>query len=230
MNPPGYTELTDKISVEAVDQHIHLSFSEPHRVLSSAVLNGGIYSAMGILNMKVLQHVNGNDYILSPADMLLNYCQENNWHATTVGMITAAKMKSFRIVKRTTNDIEIFVLVTTGLSNALRAGDPADFHVVEANLKPGTINTIILTTAKMTDAALAECLIISTEAKVIALQKIGIKSTVSNSPATGTGTDSTCIVSGNSDCVIQYCGKHTKIGELVANATIEAISSSITGN
>jgi adenosylcobinamide hydrolase len=220
-------DLTEKITLEITDQHIHILLSEPHQTLSSAVLNGGIFSATGILNMKVQQNINEQDYALPPEKMLLKYCQENNWSTDTVGLITAAEMGSLRIAKREIEGIEIFAMVTAGLSNALRAGDPAKFHCFESRLIPGTINTVILITAKMTDAALAECLIISTEAKALALQEAGVKSIVSNLPATGTGTDSTCIVSGNSNNVIKYCGKHTIIGELVANATIEAITSSI---
>ena len=91
----------------------------------------------------------------------------------------------------------------------------------------GTINTILLTNISLSSAALASSFIVITEAKVIALQELGIRSSYNPDwQATGTGTDQIVVVSGlGSKCA--YVGGHTKIGELMAraatSATIDAI-------
>jgi len=91
----------------------------------------------------------------------------------------------------------------------------------------GTINTILLTGASLNSAALASSFITITEAKVIALQELDIRSSYNPDwQATGTGTDQIVVVSGKgSKCT--YVGGHAKVGELMARAvnraTIDAI-------
>ena len=105
-------------------------------------------------------------------------------------MMTSARMASFRSVHRSARGVEISVLVTAGISNARRAGDPAEHRVFdEAEIKPGTINVIILTNAVLTQAAQVEAVMVATEAKTAVLQDIGATSPVTGKMATGTGTD-----------------------------------------
>jgi adenosylcobinamide amidohydrolase len=58
---------------------------------------------------------------------------------------------------------------------------------------------------------------------VRALYESGIRSTQSSLPATGTGTDCIALASLGSS-VERYCGKHTKLGELIGLAAYTAIA------
>lgn len=224
--------LTEKIVVEQTSKHIHVQFSTPYQVLSSAVMGGGFAEASHILNLKVEKKVtNSGPASISPAARLSDYCKENDWKGQTVGMMTAASMDSFRMVRAVAAGVDIFVLVTTGLSNARRAGDFAEHRQIEPlNPGAGTINIVCLTGIGMVPAAMIEAVMTATEAKAAALQNLEIKSPVSNATATGTGTDSIAIAVDPMAEKIQYCGKHVIFGEVLARLVIEAVTSSIKGN
>jgi len=224
--------LTKGVHLERTANHIHLRFDCPARVLSSAVLNGGTVKANHILNLNIRNKRNhGPNERQSPELTLAQYCRNCGLSGTTVGLMTAASMDSFRLVQATEQGVEIIVLVTAGLSNARRAGDYAEYREIGTlRYDAGTINIICLTTAVLTPAALVEAVITATEAKTAALQKLGIKSPVSDTPATGTGTDAIAIacVGSHGTTNVQYCGKHVVFGEILANLVIEAVTSSIT--
>lgn len=124
----------------------------------------------------------------------------------------------------------VLAFVTAGVkTNAMRIGrDRASVIEREGGFGPvGTINTIVLVSASLGQAALAASFITITEAKVIALEELNIKS--SHNPewaATGTGTDQIVVVSG-SGRRCGYVGGHAKLGELMARAvsraTVDAI-------
>ncbi len=222
--------LTQYASLEHTANHVHIKFSKTHRVMSSAVLNGGLVSADHLVNMKVPKESpdnkgSGNE---SPEQTLANYCSNYGWHGTSVGMMTAASMKSFSMAKITEPGIDSIIVVTTGLSNARRVGDVAECRAMVTDSKAvGTINIIFLTSAKLTDAASVEAVLMITEAKAAALQEAKILSPISNKIATGTGTDSVAVVSGHGPEVITYCGKHVVFGEILGRLVMETVASSI---
>ncbi len=221
------TEPKQNTKLERTADHIHIQFYSPARVLSSAVLNGGLVEADHLVNLKVPKNSEIEE-METPAITLEKYCRKNNWQGTAVGMMTAASMDSIRIARHVEQNVETMALVTAGLSNPRRAGDDADWRIIASPVKEiGTINTMVLTSAILSPAAMAEALMIATEAKVIALQSKHILSPVSNQPATGTGTDSIAIVSGQGPVEVDYCGKHVLLGEIIAKLVIEAITSSI---
>lgn len=212
--------------LEHCTSHTLLTFSNPQRVISSAILNGGVTQAAHIINLKVPKVTTSTE---TPADCILNYALTQKCQGTIIGMMTAASMNSLRIKKVSLGDIELAAIVTTGLSNARRAGDKADVQeLLCETTEIGTINLIIVCTAKLTDAAMVEAIITATEAKTVALQNAKIISPISKLTATGTGTDAIAIVSGNGPEEIAFCGKHVLLGEKIAQLVIEAITSSIT--
>ena len=224
--------LTKNILVELTANHLHVQFDTAYQVTSSAVLGGGFTEASHILNVKVEKNLKGNDSTFkSPEGMLSNYCIEHNWKGPTVGMMTAASMDSYRMARATEKDVDIIVLVTTGLSNARRAGDYAEHRQIKPVVfDAGTINIICLTSIGMAPAAMIEAVMTATEAKAAALQNLDIKSPVSNEPATGTGTDSIAIAVNPIAEKIQYCGKHVVFGEILARLVMEAVTSSVKGD
>lgn len=225
----GHCFIGEGVTLEQAPDHIHLEFEQPRRVLSSAVLNGGFSHARHFLNMKVSKQC---PFALEdPAITLECYCQDRRWRGAAVGMMTAASMKSLRVVHDELAGESLAVVVTSGLDNARRAGDAAEFTALSSvPMKVGTINMAIVTSADLTDAAMVEMVTVATEAKTVALQELGIQSPVSGKLATGTGTDAIAVFSGDSAKLadpVRFVGKHTLIGERLAQMVIAALHSSI---
>jgi adenosylcobinamide amidohydrolase len=219
------TSLTRYASLQHTENHLHIELSQPHSVVSSAVLNGGLVEANHLLNMKVPKESTIDE---PPALSLTNYCREFGWQGTTVGMMTAASMKSFRMAKVIEQGVELVVVVTSGLSNARRVGDKAECQTMATDaMEVGTINIIVLTSARLTEAASIEAVLMITEAKAAALQDAEVMSPVSNKIATGTGTDSVAVVAGLGPETISYCGKHVLFGELLGRLVKETVADSI---
>jgi adenosylcobinamide hydrolase len=219
------TTLTKQVTLNHTLNHIHVEFSIPHQVMSSAVLNGGLVYADHIVNLKVPKCMTAPS---SPQLTLAKYCEDAKWHGSSVGMMTAASMDSFRMAKESAQNIDIIVLVTSGLSNPRRVGDRAEHRIMAAESEDiGTINIIMITSALLTGAAMVEALLIVTEAKTAALQDAGIMSPVSNKIATGTGTDSIAVVSGHGPEEVNYCGKHVLFGEILGRMVTDTVASSI---
>jgi adenosylcobinamide amidohydrolase len=221
--------MTAEDNIEHTSRHVHIALSHSRRVLSSAPYNGGWVDADHLLILNVRDNFKGDQGAFEPLHQTFeNYCHRGRWTGKTVGMMTSARMSSFRNEIRSARGVEINLLVTAGTSNARRAGDPAEcrtFDTVE--MTPGTINLIILTTATLLPAAMVETVMVVTEAKTAAFQDLGILSPVSGKVATGTGTDAVAVVSGNTSPKIEFCGKHTLFGEMLASATIDAVCSSL---
>jgi adenosylcobinamide amidohydrolase len=210
------------------ENFFHLEFDEPISMMSSAVLNGGFCMASHFFNTKVDANFNGERIQFEKPELTLSkLAQQNNWEGKSVGMMTAALMTSFRRVKLEEQGIWIEVLLTSGVSNARRAGDEADYQFMnEACEKVGTINMILLTNARLSQGSMVECIMMATEAKSACLQDLNIKSPVSGEIATGTGTDSCAIASGAGP-EVEYCGKHVLFGELLAKAVYQALKESL---
>jgi len=228
-NLPIQKIVNQHYHIRHTNKYLHVAFDTPHFVLSSAVLNGGFVEAGHIINLKVEKSMPDKDIDESPADFIQKYCRSFGLTGRCVGLMTAASMGSMRCAKHEAQSVEISVLVTAGLSNLRRAGDRCDYRKIDTQetVLPGTINTIILSNISLTRSAMVEAAMIATEAKVAALQDIGVLSPVSNAIATGTGTDALAIACGFSRLTIAYAGKHTLFGELLAKAVLESTTASV---
>jgi adenosylcobinamide amidohydrolase len=215
--------------IEHTPAHVHIRLSESRPVISSAAYNGGWMNAEHLLILNVAENFLGSKGPFEPlADTFGNYCRQQGWPGVTMGMMTSARMTSFRKVRRSMQGVDITALVTAGLSNARRSGDPAEHRTFdETGIKPGTINIIVLTNAILSPAAQVEAVMVGTESKAAVLQDIGATSPVTGKTATGTGTDAVAVVSGFTTPKVVFCGKHTLFGEMLASATMEALFSSL---
>jgi adenosylcobinamide amidohydrolase len=219
ININTFTKLTRN------NEHVHIDFSSPQRVLSSAILNGGLTTASHIVNRKVPKHSDSGD---SPDTSLQAYADSQSWKGRVVGMMTAASMDSFRIEQACIEGVNIAVVVTTGVSNARRAGDKADVQeILAVTHDVGTINIVLICSAQLTDCAMLEAVMLATESKAAALQNAGVLSPVSGLLATGTGTDAIAVVSGDGPQEIAFCGKHVLLGEWIGRLVIAAVTSSL---
>ncbi|WP_083518468.1 adenosylcobinamide amidohydrolase [Dechloromonas denitrificans] len=139
-------------------------------------------------------------------------------------MATAADMDNLAVITKHYGPLTVTVLATAGAkTNAIRTGVDAGTYI-EGQTPAGTINIMLLTNIRLTDAALARALITVTEGKTAALQDLNVPSTYTKTvQATGTGTDSIIVVSGTQGPQASYTGGHSRIGELIGKASYEAV-------
>ena len=150
--------------------------------------------------------------------------------AKTAMLLTGADMDNLALKKEEYQEFKVFALVTAGTkSNAQRIGiDKAGSLEREGRFESlGTINVIVLTNASLSEGAMNRGMITLTEAKIIALEDLDIRSSYNPEiRATGTGTDNAIIVSGQGPR-INYLGGHSKMGELMARAVTSAVKEAI---
>ncbi len=197
-----------------------VSFSAPVRVLSWAVLNGGFCYADHIVNHRVC----GNDGSFCDQPRLwLQRATELELNGKVVGMATAVKMENLSQASFSGGVAEVTCFATVGCGNALSAGDPASV-MLETAAQPflHTINIITVVQPGLSEAAMVEAIQIATEGRVRALYEAGIRSSASSLAATGTGTDCIAIACLGA-AATDYCGKHTKLGELIGLAAYTAV-------
>jgi adenosylcobinamide amidohydrolase len=209
------------ISYDCEEDHARIDFSSPVESLSSALYRGGRQTISHVLNMQVTHNVS-DEYkgYESPQLTLENKARSLNMGQDFAGLMTSASMKSFRFYSETEGDVGVFCCLTAGLTNSRAPGDKADFRELEAHRAgKGTINIIAGTNVRLSEAALCEALMVVTEARSWAVMNNGVKSRISGIPASGTGTDSHLVFSGNGP-EIHFCGKHTLLGEMLARAVI----------
>jgi adenosylcobinamide hydrolase len=191
------------------------------------VFNVGLCWAVHWLNYKV--PVYGPLEVEEPMITLKNYARNKGWQGDTVGMMTAVSMNSLHIHSTGIEGEQIVVLSTTGIANALRAGGSVGYGLHQEVVREvGTINAGIITSATLSGAAMVETHMIATEARAAVFPQLVIKGAVSDGIATGTGTDSTLVVSGQRSTAVCFTGKHTEFAEQVARLTMASIADSLT--
>jgi len=147
-------------------------------------------------------------------------------------LVTAADMDNLSFKKEVFDGLEVYAFVTADVeTNAMRIGvDRGTSLERDGKFETiGTINIIVLTNAYLSDGAMVRSVITATEAKVIALQDLNIRSSYNPShQATGTGTDNMIVVSGDAKGErINYVGGHSKMGEMMAKAVTSATKEAI---
>ena len=148
---------------------------------------------------------------------------------------TVAHLDNRAIVTKRYPPFTVTAIVTAGAkNNAIRTGVDEGNYIEgiksekQSSFKQGTINIIVLTNIKLTDAALCRTIITATEAKTSALEELQVKSSFTkNVQATGTGTDQVIVVSGESEPTATYTGGHSKIGELIGKSVYEAVKEAL---
>ena len=199
-----------------------LSFPQPVRTLSWAVLNGGLCHADYVVNHHVKKEATAT-FLANPQDWLLSRVARLGLEGTVVGMATAVEMRF--LAQSHFSDgtgVEVTCFATVGDGNALTAGDRATF----TDGAPHTINLIVLVRPGLRDEAMVEAVQIATEGRVRALHETEVLSRQSGLPATGTGTDCITVASLGEDHV-RYCGKHTRLGEMIGRASYTAVKTGV---
>ena len=223
------TSLDDEIFY--LKDTILINFVVNRNGITTSELNGGVNDLYKTVfnqhlsqeKIDYLENHDVHDYLVRECE---NLKEDSRFSA---GLITLAEMKNVSIVTKSFRETEVTAVVTAGVrTNASRAGDPASYWQENGEFHFGTINIILLTNAYLDDSTLTEAFMTATEAKAVALDNLRIPSQYSNGFATGTGTDGVAIFSNaDSDNRLTNAGKHSKLGELIANAVIEAITESV---
>jgi adenosylcobinamide amidohydrolase len=214
--------VDERFTVRASRNAVIVSFPAPARILSWALLNGGFCRGDHIVNHYV--DADNLRFCARPRAWLEEAAVNLGLEGTTVAMATAVSMKHLAQVSIGDLRAQVTCLATVGCGNALAAGDPASVAITEST--PAllhTINMIVLVQPALCDEALVEAIQIATEGRARALYEARVPSSVSNLPASGTGTDCIVIASLGAGPGVPYCGKHTELGEFIGRAAHAAV-------
>ncbi|MEU5127826.1 adenosylcobinamide amidohydrolase [Streptomyces mobaraensis] len=146
------------------------------RMVSSAVLGGGIAERSWVLNAQVAHGYRRTD----PAAHLAGIARAAGADGAGVGLMTAADVSAFGAA----HDGGVEAVATAGITVRGWAASPEEGTAGFA--EPGTINVIVAVPAALTDAALVNAVATATEAKVQALLDAG-------HDCSGTPTDAVCV-------------------------------------
>ena len=219
----------ESITAEVKNQTLVVWSKNPLKILSSALLNGGLVEANGIINVQVPE-ASGKDmndmHWSGPENFLINAANQLQLSKNkVVGLMTAAKMKNVVSFTESYDDIDLAIFVTAGATVAVTAGEPAasksQYH------KVGTINIVVVVDGNLTDGSMVEVVKTATEAKTVAIRELDIRSRFSGDLATGTLTDSVAVACTKKGDPIQYAGTFTIIGELIGKCVREGVKTAI---
>ncbi|MEM9254586.1 MAG: adenosylcobinamide amidohydrolase [Pseudomonadota bacterium] len=220
------SELIEGVHLRCTEQYVHVRFAATQRAVSCAVYNGGVVEATDYINLRVPREPEGE--LTDPADTLADVARSIGCRGLTVGMMTAASTRSLRFDTAEIDGHQVAIAVTAGLHNARRAGDRAEYRLLHEEVaRTGTINTVVFTTACLQPQAMIEVMTVAVEAKVAVLQELGVQSAVSEGLATGTGTDAMAVFCPPSGPAVRFGGKHTLLGERVAQLHMTALRRSL---
>jgi adenosylcobinamide amidohydrolase len=201
-----------RVGVEQQGDWLVARFWQPHRVASWAIVGGGITRTTTV----AWHRVRDDDLTLDvdPRALLrARLCAMG--FADAVGMLTSANLTRFEQETVRDGDVGAHAVVTVGLSNARRVGDPA------SPFATGTINLLVAVSTPLRDEALLEAMSIAAEARTVAVLERGMPSPVSGLPASGTGTDCVVVAAPEGDGHA-YAGKHTRVGSALGAAVYAA--------
>ena len=200
----------------AIDERaVRVSSDAPLAVLSSAVVNGGIFSTRHIINMHVVKGYNGSN----PENDLHTFARECGIAESFIGLMTAAWTQNAGVAIESHDGLQVVAVVTIGLSNAMCAGVSLPMAMMSA----GTINTIVLIDGALTPAAMANAIIMATEAKTMTLVEWD-EHTRDGHRTSGTSTDSVVIACTGRGDELRYAGPATTVGYLIARAVRRAFT------
>ncbi len=217
----GRTEMFEH---RIVANTLVLSFHRPVRVMSWAILNGGLRpNTSHIVN----HHVESCSPKDEPAKILRQVTSRLGLKGTVVGMMTAADVRHYSMARASHKDLVAYSMATAGCMNLATVGEEGKYldHRAEA-ICGDTINLIVVANYRFTHEAMLEAIEIITEAKVKAMYELGLRSKANGEPATGTGTDCVAVAVGH-DRRYLVCGKHTKWGELLGRAALESVRTAL---
>lgn len=221
----------ESFSYSVVEHTLIINLATVHRVLSSAPCGGGLARVRSLLNHQVAippgSHPRKGAWS-DPARYLRSLAVKLKAKLPCVGLMTAVPMKRLVTVRKRVNGLWLACFCTVGVTNAVKAGEPALSSGAGSRCCPaGTINIILLTNARLSVSAMVGMIQVATEAKTAVLQVHRVLGP-SGRIATGTGTDAVVVAAPLDGApAIQYSGTHTTIGSLVGRVVSNAVENGL---
>ncbi|WP_211241101.1 adenosylcobinamide amidohydrolase [Pseudonocardia spinosispora] len=191
------------------------------RMISSAILGGGIGTREWVLNAQVPGGYSRTD----PDVHLTELAASHGLLGPGVGLMTAAHVAG--IVRRRDEGVEaaatVGLRVPTWAAAPVGAVDRELAPVVRTDhpYRPGTINIVVSVPVALTDAALVNAVATATEAKTQALLEVGYA-------ATGTASDAVCIAAPLDGLPEPFAGPRSEWGARIARAVHSAVHAGAT--
>lgn len=229
-------KLSTGDKVHRYQKSIVVQFKDDRKVLSTSMINGGYNESLKAVFNYDCNPGAGMACSLR-ADTYKEHmeliAQELGLNIeTTAGISTAASMDNVSIKTESYRDLTVTAIVTGGIEvNGGRVGDPSSFYEIDGkveNIKPGTINIILVIDGDLSVECMTRALVTCTEAKTAAIQELMEGSKYSRGLATGSGTDGTIVVcNSKSKMKLLFAGKHSKLGELIGLSVKAAVKEAL---
>ncbi|MGD0817945.1 MAG: phosphatidylglycerophosphatase A [Methanomassiliicoccales archaeon] len=211
----GKIEVVTEIKEVGENTVLVVRLPQKMKMLSTTVLNGGFSMSDTILSVQVPIHYNGTE----PESEIVEICSTLGLCAGSVGFMTAVDLKKvLTIVSEEYHGINVTVVATSGVKNAVYAGELMPDALVRGLNGPGTINIIVALDRPLHEVGMANSLITITEAKTAALMDTKTR-------GTGTTSDAIAICCPEGDGE-KYAGTATDVGICMARAVRKAVAAS----
>ncbi|GHB01879.1 adenosylcobinamide amidohydrolase [Streptomyces tendae] len=190
------------------------------RMVSSAVLGGGIAERAWVLNAQVAHGYRRTD----PARHLAGLARAAGARGPGVGLMTAADVSAHGRAR----DGGAEAVATAGVSVRGWAAAPQECATGAASREcgaapPGTVNIVVALPVALSDAALVNAVMTATEAKVQALLDAGLD-------CSGTPTDAVCVAARaprDGAAVHAFAGPRSEWGARLARAVHRAVRAAL---
>jgi iron complex transport system ATP-binding protein len=205
------------VRIEVDAEAVWIRSHDPLRVVSSALVGGGLARARHIVNMHV-----PDDYRADrPPEDLAAFVRRRGITEPFVGLMTAARTDDAGVATESAEGVTVTAVVTVGLGGPVSAGasPPAPW-------RPSTINVIVVLDARLWPETAVNGIITATEAKVAALWEADIR-TPEGLSATGTVTDAVALAWTARGPCLSYLGPAAPGGWLLARAVRRGVAAGI---
>jgi alpha-ribazole phosphatase CobZ len=191
------------------------------KVLSSAVYNGGFSRAKTIINLNVSNDFNGNAFELFDSFLAEHGLEKDE----VVGMMTAVPMENARIIEGE----NVTAIITAGISYS------------ERSKASSTVNIILLVDKNLSQSAMANAIMVATEAKTAAFFDLDVHDEKGDL-FTGDATDSVVVAcktfrksfnknaaqfAAEEEKEEIFAGKATKIGKAIYEVVREGVKEAL---
>ncbi|WP_292488100.1 adenosylcobinamide amidohydrolase [Methanohalobium sp.] len=175
-------------------------------------LSTGINGGRGYVESIFNHEVNKGFDFKNPVKYLDNVAEYNEVYKPYFGLLTAVEMENLCIK----TDDYLTTFVTAGITH------PSVYRL--DGYYPGTINIILVVDVELSEGAMAGAIITATEAKGLALMKMGYD-------FLGTTTDAVVVAyqkqKKNSSPYIEYAGSYTDFGKKITDTVVEGVKEGI---
>lgn len=202
------------------ERHLLLQMPSMVEAMGSAVHGGGVTRLRRMTNIYVDRTYDCSD----PVRDVIEWLREWRYPIdTTAGLLTAVQLRHASVMEEKNAEAAVFCCVTSGTSNAARAGSERTTYPAYS---PGTVNIMLLIDAKLTQAAMVNALMTAVEAKAAALADLNVRDAENGLLATGTTSDAIILgVSQSSAYPVehQYAGTATHLGAMIGRSVYGAV-------